>query len=117
MINRILILFLIAFQSLNAQYNPVPEQLAQSIHAKTLKEHVYTLASTEFQGRETGTEGNNKAANYIAGQFKSYGIPPIPGDGDYFQEVAFSNIKWAKVSLNVSGEPVEHLKEYLAVPQ
>ena len=117
MVHRILIFLLLVFPGLHAQYNPVSEQLAQSIHSKTLKEHVFTLASPEFQGRETGTEGNNKAAAYIAEQFKSYGIPPIPGDGDYFQEVGFSNIKWANISLTISGEPVEHLKEYLAIPQ
>jgi hypothetical protein len=114
---RIVLFFLFAFQSIHAQYNATSVQLAESIQSKTLKDHVYVLASPEYQGRETGTEGNKKAADYISGQFKSYGIPPIPGDGDYFQEVAFSNIKWDSISLSIAGESADHLKEYLAIPQ
>ncbi|HEY3385397.1 MAG TPA: hypothetical protein VGK46_02740, partial [Saprospiraceae bacterium] len=117
MAHRILILLLFAIQSIHAQYSPVSEQLANSIRRETLKEHVYVLASPEYQGRETGTEGNQKAADYIAKQFGSYGIPPIPGDGDYFQEVAFSNIKWENTSLTVAGESIIPMKEFVAIPQ
>lgn len=113
----IFILLLVAAQGLHAQYNSVAGQLAETIQAETLKEHVYILASPEYQGRETGTEGNAKAASYIADQFASYGLPPISGDTEYFQEVAFSNIKWESVSLSVSGELQPHLSEYLAIPQ
>jgi hypothetical protein len=110
-------IILLLTSAVTAQYNPVSEQIAGSIESATLKEHVYILASPEYQGRETGTEGNRKAAEYIAAQFASYGIPPIPGDTDYFQEVGFSNFKWGSTSLSVSGESVEHLKEYLVIPQ
>ncbi|MDZ4749328.1 MAG: M28 family peptidase [Saprospiraceae bacterium] len=110
-------LFLLLTSALMAQYHDVSEQLARSIESKSLKEHVYTLASTEYQGRETGKEGNKKAAEYIAGQLASYGIPPIPGDTDHFQEVGFTTFKWENIQLTVSGEAVEHLKEYIAIPQ
>ncbi len=103
--------------SLNAQFNATSDQLARSIESKSLKEHVYILASTEFQGRETGKEGNLKAAEYIASQMASYGIPPIPGDGDYFQEVAFTTFRWEDIKLTVDDLAIEHLKEFLAVPQ
>ncbi len=112
-------LFLLLFISTGvfAQYHPTGEPFAGTIESKSIKEHVYVLASNDFQGRETGSEGNRKAAEYIAGQFASYGIPPIPGEHDYFQEVAFSNVKWSAMELTVSGLPVEHLKEYLSIPQ
>lgn len=44
------------------------------------------LASDELAGRGLGTEGLNKAADYIAGQFSDAGLQPC-GDGpdDYFQ--------------------------------
>ncbi len=110
-------LFLFISSGLFAQFIAVSEQYARSIEAKAMKEHVFTLASKEFQGRETGTEGNKKAADYIAGQFSSFGIPPIPGDGDFFQEVTFSSIKWKAINLTVSGDTIEHLKDYLSIPQ
>ena len=103
--------------SLIAQQAPVAAQYASTIESKSLKEHVYVLASPEFEGRETGSEGIQKAAQYIADQFSSYGIEPIPGDGDFFQELAFTRIKWENIRMTVNGEPVEHIKDYLSVPQ
>lgn len=107
-----------SFFSLFAQ-TPVTiaSQYAATIESKTLKEHVYQLASTAFEGRETGTEGNNKAALYIAQQFELDGIPPIPGDGDYFQELAFSRIQWKTNQLNVKGNSEEYQKDFVSIPQ
>jgi len=34
---------------------------------------LYTLASDEMEGRETGTPGIEKAAQYIEGEFKRIG--------------------------------------------
>jgi len=100
-----------------AQSTDVSARIAATIQAATLKEHVYTLASPEFQGRETGTEGNKLAAEYIASQLDAFGIPPTPGDNDHFQEVAFTSMKWTSVDLAVNGTPEEHLKEFLCLPQ
>ncbi len=111
-------IFLFSFFSLFAQVPvSIASHYASTIEAKTLKEHVYQLASKEFEGRETGTEGNNKAAKYIAQQFALDGIPPIPGDGDYFQELAFSRIQWKANQLNINGDAEENMKDYLSIPQ
>ena len=110
-------LFLLISSGLLAQFTAVSDQYARSIEVQAMKEHVFTLASKDFQGRETGTEGNKKAADYIASQLASFGIPPIPGDGDFFQEVTFSSIRWKEINLTVFGDSVEHLKDYLSIPQ
>ena len=110
-------LFQILSYSLIGQQAPIAVQYASTIESKSLKEHVYVLASPEFEGRETGTEGNQKAAQYISDQFSSYGIEPIPGDGDYFQELAFTRIKWENIQMTVNGESFEHIKDYLSIPQ
>lgn len=101
-------------------YTQAPDaavRIAATIQAASLKEHVYTLASPEFQGRETGTEGNRMAAGYIAGRLGAFGIPATPGDQDHFQEVAFTSMKWSSVDLAVNGAKEEHLKEFLCMPQ
>ncbi|MEO6131098.1 MAG: M28 family peptidase [Saprospiraceae bacterium] len=108
-------LLLLSF-SLSAQ-SPNPSVYAQTIESNTLKEHVYKLASKELEGRETGTPGNQKAAEYIASQFLLDGISPIPGDGDYFQEVAFSKIQWKVNQLKVNKTAEEDLKDYISIPQ
>jgi len=95
----------------------VAAHYAATIESKELKEHINLLASSAFEGRETGTEGNNKAARYIAQQFSLDGIPPIPGDRDYFQDVAFSRIQWKVNRLIINGDEKEHLRDYLSVSQ
>ena len=50
---------------------------ANTITSADLKKHLNVLASDEYEGRETGKEGQKKAAKYIAEQFKSSGIPPM----------------------------------------
>lgn len=43
----------------------------------SIKSHVSYLASDELTGRDTGTEGINKAATYLSDEFKSYGLKPF----------------------------------------
>ena len=42
-------------------------------------DHVKYLSSDELKGRATGTPELDKAAKYIAGKFKSYGLKPVAG--------------------------------------
>lgn len=51
----------------------------------SLKTHVTTLASAEYQGRGVGTGGLDKAASYLAEQFKAAGLLPGMPDGSYRQ--------------------------------
>lgn len=50
-----------------------------------LKTHVDTLASTDYSGRGIGTAGLDKAAEYVAAQFKAAGLAPGMPDGSYRQ--------------------------------
>jgi len=47
------------------------------------------LASDELAGRRTTSEGGEKAAQYIAEQFKKYGVKPVPGHDSFFQQIPF----------------------------
>ncbi len=54
--------------------------------------HVQALAGPEMEGRRSGTPGLDLAADYIAGEFKSYGLLPAGaeakgGSYTYFQTV------------------------------
>lgn len=50
--------------------------------------HVRTLADDRFQGRDTGTEGYRKAAEYVVQEFERYGLKPSGASG-YMQPVRF----------------------------
>lgn len=53
-----------------------------------LKETVYTLSSDDMMGRETGTEGERLAGEYIADYFEMKGLTPA-GDSSWFQKFSF----------------------------
>ena len=98
----------------------VPAQLAATITAEDLTRHLTIIASDEFEGRETGTEGNRKASEYIANHFKSLGLPTVGDDNSYFQNVLFNWTKWDKISMtmNVKGEEKQfrHLRDFISFP-
>jgi Zn-dependent M28 family amino/carboxypeptidase len=50
--------------------------------------HVAFLASDDLEGRNTGSEGHRKAADYVADQFKRFGLKPA-GTTGYRQAVRF----------------------------
>jgi hypothetical protein len=59
---------LVAFAQDDAQ------KFAATITGDDLKKHLTIVASAEMEGRETGTEGQRKAASYIETQFKALGL-------------------------------------------
>ena len=67
---------------------------ANTILAEDMKRHLTILASDDFEGRETGTAGNNKAARYISNFFRTLELGAPGVEGQYFQNVAFSFTKW-----------------------
>ncbi len=62
---------------------------AQNISEKNLHKHISYLASDKLKGRGTGTEEEQKAAKYIAKQFKKIGLARKGDNGDYFHHFHF----------------------------
>jgi Zn-dependent M28 family amino/carboxypeptidase len=50
--------------------------------------HVRALADDKLEGRDTGSAGHRKAAEYVAGEFQRLGLKPAGTDG-YLQPVKF----------------------------
>jgi aminopeptidase YwaD len=79
------------------------------ITASEIQDHINFLASDELKGRFTGTPEADKAAQYIADEFKQYGLQPLV-NGSYFQDFPFisgiertkNNILNFKNSKNIS---------------
>lgn len=59
-------------------------QTESEITAQDAMKHLMYLASDDLKGRATGTDEINIAAQYIAENFKSYGLKPL-GDSGYYQ--------------------------------
>lgn len=67
-----------------------PVEYANTITPGELREHLFTFASDEFEGRETGEPGQKLAAEYLKTEYKNLNIPSPLGGDDYFQEVPSS---------------------------
>ena len=65
--------------------------VALEIDSTTVKKHLYTLASDEMEGRETGTAGIEKAAVYIENEFKRIGLSTFQELETYRQTFSFHN--------------------------
>ena len=89
----------------------LPETRA-AIDAKDLRAHVTTLASEWMEGRLTGSPGERRAADYVAGVFEALGLEPAGDDGGYLQGFDFT----AAVSLGSGNRlKIETLDQALAV--
>ena len=53
--------------------------------------HVQYLADDSLEGRDTGSEGHRKAADYVAKQFAAAGLKPAGDGGSYLQSVQFTS--------------------------
>jgi len=84
----ILAVALVGAGILLAQKQPAPKP-----DARKIREHVKYLSSDLLEGRGTGQKGGDEAAEYIATQFKSYGLKPAGENGTYFQDVPMVGIK------------------------
>ena len=67
--------------------------LTKFVKEENLRKHLFEIASDEYGGRGAGYEGEKKASQYIAEQFKKYSLIPvgdkISGKKTYFQNFRF----------------------------
>ena len=63
---------------------------AQTATSSKTRDHVQTLASERFGGREAGSEGEQLAGDYIATQLGRFGAKPLPGKRDMFEPFQFT---------------------------
>ena len=73
-----------------------------------------TLASDEMEGRRTFTKGIDKAAAFIAAEFKSYGIQPLKGSKNHLQYFAMIRPKFISAS-GMLNESALDTKQIIAV--
>ena len=71
---------------------PVPAATTSAaITAEDLRQRLFLIADDSMMGRESGSIGNYKTAEYVASEFKRLGLEPAGENGSYFQTVPFWN--------------------------
>jgi len=113
----LLLLFFCFSISAFSQVDSTAIQFAQTIKAEDLSNYLHVLASDSMQGRETGTIGQKRAAQYIKGKFQEFGLRPIiPTDSSssYFQDFSLVKKTWDEVYLKLGKQKETFLKDFYA---
>ena len=94
------------------QQSATPETKANADNVKTtytfepsaemIKIYMDFLASDDLLGRETGSEGYDIAADYVAAKFKELGLSPAGDNGTYFQDITFKRAYRTREAGNIS---------------
>ncbi len=113
---KLLAIFSLAVASLliaqNQSLSAPAKQSIESIDSEKIRATVKYLSDDAFEGRGTGQKGGDKAADWIAQQFKSYGLQPAGENGSFFQDVKFYGITTDQKNTQLSfvpksGAPIE----------
>ena len=70
-----------------ANETKVVTKYMNTIVADDLKALLYTVASDEMEGRDTGSPGQKKAGEYIISKYKSFGVSFPKGAQNFYQKV------------------------------
>ncbi len=96
----------------SAQKPGDPAKYAKLISAEDAKKHLSILASDEYEGRETGKPGADKAAHYIEAEFKRLGLQ-APVNGSYFLDVPLVENKLT-ISVSANNQELANGKDFFA---
>lgn len=106
--------FFVSFCLLGSMVAVKAQDLQTIITDAEVQRVVGTLASDEMEGRRTFTKGIEKAAAFIAAEFKSYGIQPLKGSNQYLQSFAMIRPKFISAS-GMLNESALDTKQIIAV--
>ncbi len=95
--------------ALHAQPDP-----ADGITKQDVTDIVATLSSDAMQGRNAFSPSVWKAADFISGKFKQYGLEPLSGDDDYLQRFHMYSISLDHPRVVVDGRELAQ-DDYFAV--
>ena len=65
--------------------NPTRDDISEA----SLRRRLFAIADDSMLGRESGSEGDYKAAEYVAAEFRRLGLEPAGENGTWFQTVPF----------------------------
>lgn len=81
------------------------------INEEDLKKHLFELASDAYEGRETGTPGQQKAAEYIAAYYKELGLPAVV-NGSYFQQYPLKRERYGKSTVTAGKKSYAFINDF-----
>lgn len=110
----VLLLSLVACTGAVFAQTDLSAKYAAGITGANLNKHLSIVASAEMEGRETGTEGQRKAAAYIESQFKAMGLKPVPSLNGYQQYYPLYQDSLLTTSLTGNGKDAVFGTDFIA---
>ena len=108
-------LCLAPFSWSSAQVDSTALRYANTITTDDLRRHLTILASDEYQGRDTGREGQKMAAHYLKEQFRAIGIPALTEEQGitegYYQPFTLVQDLSGSLSLTTVNDTVRWLED------
>ena len=92
------------------------DTFARLITAERLREQLSVIASAAMEGRETGTEGQRKAAAYIESEFSLYGISSPQSLEHFQQDYGITKDTLIPRIFTVNGQKYHYGTDYLVTP-
>jgi hypothetical protein len=81
-----------SFAATPGELLPAEQAALDRISPDSLRTNLSFLASDELEGRATPSPGLDRAAEYIAAQFRRAGLEPVAADRSYFQVAKFDQV-------------------------
>src|SRR4051812_39613847 len=91
------------------------QSIDQIINATEVERIEKTLSSNEMRGRKAGTPDIDRAADFIAAEFKKAGIQPIKGDS-YFQAFEMLSGKPVSTKAEINGNALAETNVAVLTP-
>ncbi|MCO6496543.1 MAG: M28 family peptidase [Chitinophagaceae bacterium] len=107
--------FVLVSLTSRAQDNDLGWKYAKSITEQDLKDVLTIVASEQMQGRETGTEGQRRAAIYIENKFKEIGLKAPQSLNGYQQKYPLYRDSVLSESFSLAGADLVKGTDYLVL--
>jgi RpiB/LacA/LacB family sugar-phosphate isomerase len=91
------------------------EDYSAMIDSAGLYDHLRILASDKFEGRETGTRGCERTADFLVDQYKKMGFEPY-NSHNYKQKVPLVNSQLQDGVISVGDDSYKLLEDFLVYP-
>lgn len=114
MMKKLLIVPVFFFSVVGSAQMDDPSRYAATITGESLKKHLTIIAGEEMQGRETGTEGERRAAVYIESQFKAVGLNTAAGLKGYQQYFPLYKDSLEKSELEIDGKEAVYGTDFIS---
>lgn len=111
-------MFITSIILLAAQSAAAPVAPASDIRVADLRAHISFLASEELEGRESGREGGQLAANYVESNFRRVGLKPLANQDGAYQiefEIKRPNLTCRNVVGVLAGTNPDYADSYIAI--